>query len=131
MPRLPLTNVPCFSYHPLTATQHKGMVYEAKVWDWLSAQAAQLGWAFYDHPWLMLGTGVCQPDFLLIAPSGCILLVEAKLTECDCRAQTDMYKQALDEFDVIALQVARRVTSKPTVDCFENTIDNGLMLLWL
>ena len=112
-------------------TRARGGAYERKVGRWLVGQSESLGWHLHDHPWLYVGDTVCQPDFLLTSPSGCIILIEVKLTECDCTVQIAKYRRALASHQVTALQIARRITSRPTVDCLENTVDNGLMLLWL
>ena len=114
-----------------TGTKLRGNTYERKVGNWLESRAAELGWELIDHPWLYHSGGWCQPDFLLESPSGCFVLIEVKLTECDCAAQIAKYRRALAPHSVVALQICRRVTSPPIVDCLENTVDNGTMLLWL
>ncbi len=109
----------------------KGGVFERRVGFKLQKLVDELGWELFDHPWLVCGGRACQPDFVLVSPAGCQIVVECKLTECDCAGQMDKYRKALNGNPVIVLQVVRRVISKPTVDCFENMVDNGLMLLWI
>lgn len=128
---LPLVADPGFLPKAQSGTKAQGLAYEKKVGKVLSAYADTLGWEFHNHPWLQTGTIICQPDFLLIAPSGCILIVETKLTSCDCATQLRRYKKVLKSFPTTTLQIAKRVVTKSTVDCLDNTIDNGLMLLWL
>lgn len=128
---LPTASAPFVSVPSSRGTRGRGLTYERKVGQWLRLQIAGLGWQLFDHPWLQLADSVCQPDFVLISPSGCAIIIEAKLTECDCAAQTDKYRRALSGWPTTVVQIARRVTSRPTVSCFDDITDNGLMLLWL
>ena len=128
---LALTADPAFVKLPPSGTRARGYAYERAVGKWLQPQAKALGWTLHDHPWLRDGESICQPDFLLEAPSGCIIIIETKLTETNCAPQFTKYKRALNTRPTIALQIARRIISPSTVDSLEETIDNGLMLLWI
>lgn len=97
----------------------------------IGTYAEELGWTFYNHPWLRYGVGVVQPDFLLESPSGCVIICEAKLTEVDCTTQLNKYKYALRDRPTIGIQIARRITNPPTMQSLDDAIDNGLMLLWV
>ena len=128
---LPLAADPVFVKLPASGTRARGYTYERKVGEWLASYVQNLGWTFHNHPWLRDGKTVCQPDFLLESPSRCIIIVEVKLTETNCLPQFAKYKRALRGRPTTALQIARRIISPSTVDSLEETIDNGLMLLWI
>ncbi len=127
---LPLASPPSHPPRFRSGTRARGAAYENRVGLWLARQAVELGWLLHNHPWLACGNRVCQPDFLLVSPSNCIILVEVKLIQCDCSGQIAKYKQALAGFSVTSLQIVRRLVSPSTVDSLESTIDGGVMLLW-
>lgn len=116
---------PQFPAQSLTPAQKAGLAYQRRVGKFLTLWSSSLGWELLDGPWLV---GPCQPDFLLVSPSGCVLVVEAKLTQVDCERQFVKYKKATGG---ICLQVCRRLVAPATVSCLEDTIDGGVMLLWV
>lgn len=128
---LPLATSPGYINKGAIGTRSRGNAYEKRVGEWLRPQIEGLGWQLFDHPWITNGDSVCQPDYLAVAPSGCVLIIEVKLTQCDCSLQLAKYKKALAAWPTVGLQIARRLTSPSTVDCLENAIDNGVMLLWI
>jgi len=104
----------------------KGLTYERRLEPRLRAIATDLGWEFRAHPWIHTPAGAgaplglapsssqwLQPDFLLIAPSCCCLLLEAKLTWTNCQSQLMKYQRALQVLGhpSVALQVFRNLTS--------------------
>ena len=82
-------------------TRARGRIFEKKVGKQLKLLADELNWEFHDHHWVKVpkldGTSFyLQPDFVLVAPSGGCLLIEAKLTWTpDAEAQLTRYMEAL------------------------------------
>jgi len=121
--RLPLWTGPVPPLGPMTSAQRRGLAYERKVGRWLRNQ--HLGGTLHDHPWLV---GPCQPDFV-VEYSGCFLIIEVKLTQCDCERQFRKYSRILPNSTCI--QICRRVTSPSTCPSILDAIDRGTVLLWL
>ena len=109
----------------LTPAQKAGLSYQKRVGKFLLEWATAIGWQLHNTPRLR----GCEPDFLLEAPSGCLIVVEAKLTQVDCQQQTARYKKVTGS--KVALQVCRRLVSPATVHCLEDAVDGGVMLLWV
>lgn len=142
---LPLVPPPTFPPGALSPAQQRGLRYQARVGRWL-AQCASHRWDIHVGPWLVGPTGPCQPDFVLtprtggtggVAPGADlneqrpIVVIETKLTQCDCTAQLAKYKRALRHLgSVVTIQIARRVVTAPTVRSLDDPRD-GHMLLWL
>lgn len=128
-PVLPLIGPPDFPLGVQTASQKAGCAYERKVGRWVRPLAAELGFTLLDHPWL---EGPCQPDFLLVAPSGAVIIVEAKLTWVDCSAQRAKYQRVLAGRPTTFVQVCRRLTPQsPAPVDFLSIEDNSVVLLWI
>lgn len=120
----------------LTPAQRRGLRYQARVGKWLHANWSHL-YEITEGPWLQGPHGPCQPDFVLARRTAAedrgahLIVVETKLTQCDCSAQLARYKAALAPLGPAALvQIARRVTAPPTVRDLSNPCD-GTMLLYL
>lgn len=129
---IPHVPPPSFPVGRLRGAYARGAAYERKVGRWLAGHATALGWTFFDHPWLLDGTRYCQPDFILVSPSGCLLVVESKLTWVDCSTQVAKYRRALASFTVTHLLIVRRVVpgAPPIIPSFEDAVDGGV-LLWI
>lgn len=76
----------------------------------------RLGARLHLSPWLV---GPCQPDAILEFATS-VLVVEAKLSACDARAQTEKYARALrfSGKQVWVVQIAKNVSASfpPTID---------------
>ena len=123
---LSLIPPPVFRPDHLTPAQKAGLAYQRKVGKVLQKWADDTGWLLMDSPWL---TGPCQPDFLLISPSQCVLVVEVKLTQTDCTNQFNKYRLATGA--KVCVQICRRLTAPATMHSLEDAFDTGVMLLWL
>jgi hypothetical protein len=135
--QLPLIDPPHFDPVPLTAAQRRGLAYQRRVGQWLRGpHGPGPDWDIHEGPWLF---GPCQPDFVLTVSSAAeargvepkIVVLETKLTQCDCCWQLQKYRLALQHLaPVICVQVCRRVTSRPTVSSWDELAD-GTMLVYV
>jgi len=101
----------------------------------LRLYSVQLGWDFIDHQWIETFDGWLQPDFVLVPPSGCALLVECKLTWKDCSAQLRKYRLALQGMQQpsCCIVACRNLTSQAPVPftSLEDVEDGGVWHLFL
>lgn len=134
-----LPTIPAPSHPPavLTPAQRAGLRYQWRVGRWLRANALS-HWDLMEGPWLAGPTGPCSPDFVLtprLAAADAdhpIVLLEVKLTQCDCTLQLSRYRRALEPLGpVVAIQVCRRVLEPPTVRGPDDFTHDGHMLLWV
>jgi len=142
-----LPTIPAPPHPPtdLTAAQRRGLRYQRRVGKWLRTSACAGAWDIHEGPWLQGPYGPVQPDFVLtpaLAPAAAgnghlvMVVLETKLTQCDCTQQLRNYKWALRgiaacaAIPVVAVQVCRRVLTTPTVRDLPPAAD-GHMLLWV
>lgn len=137
--QLPLITPPHFEPIPLTPAQCRGLAYQRRVGQWLRGPYGPgADWDIHEGPWL---EGPCQPDFVLTPRRSrgakpdeaqpTIVVLETKLTQCDCHWQLQKYRLALCHLGtIICIQVCRRVTSKPTVSSWDKLAD-GHMLVYV
>jgi len=119
----------------VSGSKAKGRAYERAVGRLLRLYTAELGWELKDHQWIETFDGWLQPDFVLIAPSECCLIVECKLTWKDCAGQLRKYKLALEgmKLNSTVIVACRNLTAAaptPFID-FEDATDQGVWHLFL
>jgi hypothetical protein len=129
---LPLIPTPHHDLPALTPAQRRGLAYQRRVGKWLHANWTDR-WEIIDGPWLV---GPCQPDFILLprnggeTPTAAIVVIETKLTQCDCSHQLMKYRRALQHLaPVVTIQIARRITTAPTASL--DPPQSGTMLLYV
>ena len=124
------------------ASVKQGYRYERKVARYLEKAVGTLGWELQDHPWFEVLCGEqCvahfQPDFLLLAPSGCGLVAEAKLTWVDTTDQCKKYQDylALAGLPTQPFTIARNLTPETprdlVVDELVDVKPDAVLHLWL
>lgn len=85
---------------------------------------------------LNCGNYVC-PDFVLISPAGCAIVVEVKLTWCDTSAQRFKYESLLEAlgYSVFSVTVCRNLTPftnrAMVVSDFHDIFPDAVVHLWL
>lgn len=105
-----------YGHVSLTGTKGRGLTYQKKVGKVLAREAANLGWELLDHWWLCSavksGEVWRQPDFVLLAPSGCGIVFESKLTWVDCTFQINQYVGLLGKMGISAfgITICRNLT---------------------
>lgn len=120
---------PPFAPGRLRGAFARGAAYERAVGKWLGPLVLNLGWDFYDHPWLLSRGKYCQPDFVLQAPSGACIVVECKLTWVDCALQQEKYRVALAPLPVTSMMMVRRVVpATPPLVSLWDVVDGGVVL---
>ena len=123
-----------FSWHedgpfgsvPQTGTRAAGLTYERKVGKLLAHEAVNHGLTMRDHEWMKVtfddGQSPMwyQPDFVLEAPAG-LLIVEAKLTFVEqAFAQLGRYKKVLEQYaqekrSIVPVLACRNLTPEAPV----------------
>lgn len=121
-----------------TAAQRAGRAYERKAGARLRELAADVGWTFHDHPWILDEAGaLASPDFLLETPSRAMLLIEVKLTWVDTRQQLERYAALLAQmnFSPVPCSVVRNLTPDVPQDLLVEDLFSikpyGVLHLWV
>ena len=73
----------------------------------------------------------CSPDLVIESASGCLLLLEVKLTQVQCEAQFAKYRRALATPSLPCVQVCRRLTGLSTMTDLLSFHHGGVMLAYL
>lgn len=84
------TDAPFVTKKKSTAAQKRGLAYERKLGDKLGAEVDKLALppdSLLAHPWIEFedanGPGRAQPDFLIWKNETTLIVIEAKLTQCE------------------------------------------------
>lgn len=128
-----------FGHVPQVGTKGRGLAYQRKVGKVLAKEAKVLGWKLLDHWWICrpVKAGVVwrQPDFVLISPSNCAIVFEAKLTWVDCAFQLAGYVELLIllGYSAFGITVCRNLTqfSPAPVTSFEMIVPGATWHLFL
>ena len=132
-----LANPPAFAKKSRSAAAKRGYAYEAKVGKHLATLAAGVGWELWTQQWLFHKGKFCCPDFVLISPGGCAVVVEVKLTYVDTSCQRFAYEQLLEllGYRVSSITVCKNlhpdVDTSAVVYSFEDCFPDSVVHLWL
>jgi len=132
-----LTDPPGFAKRSRKATAQQGYAFENKVGRKLRRLADGLGWQLWEQQWLWEKDKYHCPDFVLIAPSGCAIIVEAKLTLCETDNQRFKYEGLLTQLGHPAISVTVCKNLTPAVDQdylvteLEDIFPDAVVHLWL